>query len=140
MLIKGQASLKDIFYYFQGSYRYRLYYNSKLKWLLRTHIREQIAYRIRVMNPVCYQQGSCIKCGCMTTALQMCDKPCDGYCYPRMLNKEEWDTWNRGGVIQEKPGLVWIHEGYKDGTLTEGNKHILYKETPTGYVQTTNIN
>jgi len=42
------------------------------------------------MNRVCYDRGSCIVCGCMTTQLQMSDKACEGNCYPKMFNKREW--------------------------------------------------
>lgn len=58
---------------------------------MRNHIREQIEYRIKVMNPECRNSGSCIKCGCMTTALQMCNKSCEGLCYPPMMNKYYWN-------------------------------------------------
>lgn len=95
-----EVKMIDIWYYFQGMYRYRIYYNSKLQGVvIRVHIREQITYRIKIMNRECYNSGSCIKCGCMTTALQMCDKVCDGNCYPEMMNKKSWEEYKRGKVI-----------------------------------------
>lgn len=91
---RKEMKMIDIWYFIQGMYRYRIYYNSKLRGVaLRKHIREQIDYRIRVMNQECYFNGSCIKCGCMTTALQMCNKPCEGDCYPHMMNKKEWNKY-----------------------------------------------
>jgi len=91
---KGERRKIDIWYYLQGMYRYKIYYSSKLKRVaLRKHIKEQIDYRIRIMNPQCYFKGSCVMCGCMTTALQMCDKPCEGDCYPSMMNKKQWKVY-----------------------------------------------
>ena len=58
---------------------------------MRTHIFEQIQWRITVMNLDCYMQGSCIKCGCETTALQMANKACAGNCYPVMMDKGQWN-------------------------------------------------
>jgi len=81
--------IKDIGYYIQGNIRYKIFY-SKFAFLLSNTIREQIQARINSMNLECFEQGSCIKCGCNTTHLQMCNKPCEGDCYPRMLNKQEW--------------------------------------------------
>lgn len=113
---KGQTKAIDIWYYFQGMIRYRIYYNSKLQrsFLMRTHIKKQIDYRIIVMNQECYKQGSCIKCGCMTTALQMCDKPCEGWCYPSMMNKENWELYKRGYTITEEYDksrkLYWVSD------------------------------
>ena len=57
---------------------------------MRNHIREQIEYRINSMNRQCFEQGSCIKCGCQTTHLQMADKACAGDCYPEMFKKHLW--------------------------------------------------
>jgi len=42
------------------------------------------------MNRECYNRGSCVVCGCMTTHLQMSNKACDGNCYPKMLSRLEW--------------------------------------------------
>lgn len=81
--------IKDIFYYAQGNIRYELFY-SKFKSLLPKHIEQQITYRINSMDVVCYVEGQCQMCGCKTTALQMCNKPCDKPCYPKMLSKKLW--------------------------------------------------
>lgn len=42
------------------------------------------------MRSTCYKNGVCDECGCQTTALQMCNKACEGFCYPKMLNKESF--------------------------------------------------
>lgn len=89
-------NLYDPWHWLVGNIRYQLYYDSRFKWLIRKHIREQIAWRIEVMNPLCYSQGSCIACGCKTTALQMCNKSCEAECYPPMKSKKEWNKMEIG--------------------------------------------
>lgn len=89
-ILKGERPLKDVIHYLVGNYRYKLYY-SKYQFLLKKHIREQITERISVMNRECYYQGSCIMCGCETTALQMCNKSCEGNCYPPMMSRCKWN-------------------------------------------------
>lgn len=89
MKIKN-IKLIDIFYYFQGHIRYKLYYSKHFSWLIRKHIKEQYAYRIDVMNKECFYTGSCIKCGCKTTELQFADKPCEGNCYLKMESRRNW--------------------------------------------------
>lgn len=87
---KAKLTLKNIIAYVQGKLRYKLYY-SKFAFLIRPHIKEQIDIRINSMERTCYENGECVLCGCQTTALQMANKPCDKPCYPRMLNREEWN-------------------------------------------------
>lgn len=84
--------INNILYFIQGWFRYPIYYSKNFGFLMRKHIREQIDHRVSVMNRECYTSGSCVKCGCQTIALQMANKPCDGYCYISMQNKK---TWNR---------------------------------------------
>ena len=44
------------------------------------------------MEKKCYTTGTCILCGCETTALQMANKACDKPCYPSMLSKKKWNA------------------------------------------------
>ena len=88
--MKNKRKLSDIFAYLQGYWRYNLYYSKYFKFLIRNHILEQIQWRISVMDIECFESGSCKKCGCDTTALQMADKQCGKPCYPKMMNKKEW--------------------------------------------------
>lgn len=83
--------IDDVYYYLQGNSRYHVYYSS-YSWLIRDFIMEQIKFRILVMDQECYNRGTCVKCGCKTTALQMADKMCEGSCYPPMLTEEDWRT------------------------------------------------
>ena len=41
-----------------------------------------------------------------TTALQMCNKECDGKCYPFMMNKKMWNNFKKGRLIKSKE-LSW---------------------------------
>ena len=51
--------LKNVRDYFIGHFRHKLYY-SKFKFLLNKHIVEQFEWRVKAMNKVCYNQGSCV--------------------------------------------------------------------------------
>ena len=86
---KSEITFKNVIAYFQGNFRYKLYY-SRFKWLIPVHIRQQIRMRIQVMDRECYNNGSCKICGCKTTALQMANKSCAGNCYPAMMSESEW--------------------------------------------------
>ena len=106
--------LKDVWYYIQGNVRYKLWYHNKTRYertwyssvfliplhkLIPLHIKEQIRTRINSMNPECYRSGSCIKCGCITTQLQMANKSCEGNCYPKMQNRKNWNLLKRNRII-----------------------------------------
>lgn len=90
--------IRDIVAYNQGYFRYFLYYSKELikinlSFLIRKFIKEQLEYRMLVMNRECYDQGSCITCGCKVPALQMSNKKCGGDCYPQMLTKKQWNLY-----------------------------------------------
>jgi hypothetical protein len=103
--MEKKITLKNIIAYIQGNIRYQLYY-SKFNWLISANVREQIKFRINTMEKKCYDQGSCIMCGCTTTALQMANKSCDKPCYPPIM---KWNKWLK--FISEKPvvinGNIW---------------------------------
>ena len=96
--MKTKLNFKNIIAYMQGNFRYRLYY-SKFNFLIPLYIREQIDSRIESMKVECYNDGSCIMCGCKTTALQMANKPCNGDCYPKMLTRKEWSYLKKRKLI-----------------------------------------
>jgi hypothetical protein len=85
----AKITFKNIVAYIQGKVRYRLYY-SLFKKLIPRHVLEQIDWRVGIMDPKCYDSGSCVLCGCETIALQMANKACDKPCYPPMLDKRTW--------------------------------------------------
>lgn len=119
MILKGQKPLIDVWHYIVGTLRYNFYYGGKLskkysmisylrKKIIRKFIKEQINYRIAWMNPECYDKGSCVICGCETTALQMANKSCDLPCYPCMMDKKDWEFWKDCGVfVDKKNRIVW---------------------------------
>ena len=105
-LIKFQYSFADIIDYFRGNIRYKLYY-SKFNHMLPSHIKEQIDFRINIMmDKECYNRGSCKVCGCSTTNLQMANKPCEGHCYPQIVNEEVWFDFKLGGQIKND-SYIW---------------------------------
>lgn len=116
------AKISDAFNYIAGNIRYKLY-TSRFKRFIRSHIIEQIAYRIRVMNPECYDKGACVICGCETPALQMVHKGCDGQCYPPFTDSR---TWNKRDIIRNG-GKVWMWNKEKD-------RYLPYFETSNSYI------
>lgn len=105
--LKGDYSLKEVADYIRGNVRYYCYHKDHLRWLIALHIREQLVFRIDVMmNRECYLRGSCIKCGCSTTALQMTNATCKGNCYPSMMSRSQWKQFKRGGEVFTCKG-VW---------------------------------
>lgn len=140
-IIKGQNKLIDIWHYFVGNYRYKLYYKEYNYLthtvgrhdLMRQHIWEQIKYRIEVMDKECYNNGQCKICECETTQLQMANKRCDGICYPTMMNKENWERYKAGGTFTDIGG-VWIKRKDALRANLPSPYHIFYKETINGYV------
>lgn len=103
--------INDVIAYIQGNIRYKLYY-SKLCFLIPEYVREQIMARILSMNSKCFTQGSCIKCGCRTTHLQMANKACNGNCYPIMVDVYMWDYMKEGNITFIK-GNLWKLENDK---------------------------
>lgn len=93
--MKAKINLKNIRAYIQGHVREKLFYSKRWNKLLSLHIFEQINYRLFVMKKECFSNGECTECGCDTPALQMADKPCEGKCYPAMLNETDWFIYKR---------------------------------------------
>lgn len=80
------------------------------------------------MDKVCYVNGACKECGCKTTHLQMCERVCDGFCYPPLMSRVKWDCFftNHPVIIN---GDVWLK---KNSSFAEFQKQgrfnvMLYK-------------
>lgn len=116
--------LKNVKAYLTGNLRHRLYY-SRFKFLLRPLILEQFEWRLKAMNKICYNQGSCIKCGCVTTALQMADKACAGDCYPPFLGKLNWTAFKEGLTTVDSEKNIWM----KRSVQVPGNARVMYETT-----------
>lgn len=95
----GRITGANVWAFLQGTIRYKLYY-SRLRALIPRHVRAQIAWRIRFMEPECLRRGSCVRCGCRTTALQMASKSCDRPCYPPMMGRGDWTRFMAGGEVE----------------------------------------
>jgi len=98
--IKGEIPRVDAWYFIQGHCRQTLYYSYPA--LLRKHIKEQIEWRMLVVDKECWNSGQCKICGCSQPALLMCDKPCDKPCYFPMLNKGEWKFFKQFKAVIKK--------------------------------------
>jgi hypothetical protein len=91
--------IEDIKHYFIGHIRNKIY-QSKYRNIIRQHIIEQIEYRLKVVDRVCYNSGSCKMCGCAMPALQMANKMCHKPCYPPMMSKSKWIKFTNGEKIK----------------------------------------
>ena len=107
-----RSKIRKILDYLVGNYRHFLYYRPFLKKrFMRQHIAEQIFYRIKSMDKKCFYEASCKECGCKCTELQMCNSPCEGGCYPEMLDKFGWKVFKSATInryyIQLNNKVMW---------------------------------
>ena len=96
-LIKGEASLIDIYYYFQGHLRQHLFYSPN-KYMIRKHIQEQLVWRLMQVKKhslECYTAAQCKHCGCDIPALTFSNKSCHGDCYPLIMSKSKWNDYKK---------------------------------------------
>ena len=99
---------KDIFYYFQGNIRCKLYYSDNWSFIMKEHIKDQIDFRVEYMDKDCYNKGNCKLCGCETIALQMANKSCDKPCYPPLMRIKDWSLFKHTHkAYVDKTGKVW---------------------------------
>lgn len=130
-LFTFKYSINDIIDYFRANIRYKLYY-SKLNWLISTHIKEQIDFRINIMmDRECYNTGSCKICGCTTTNLQMTNKSCEGDCYPFMQNIKTWRYFKKRGIITDNK-YTWQNNNFIFDTDNPEMKNYIKKELKCG--------
>lgn len=120
--MKAKINIKNIISYITGNIRYYLFYSKRLYILIPKHIREQINMRIEQMDQDCYNQGSCLVCGCETPHLQMADKACDKPCYPTMMNREDWKRFKKEvPAYDSETNLVWwIRKGKLENYKSKG--------------------
>ena len=88
-LVTGKIKRNDIWCWCSGYYRWAV--ATTLPFLIRKHIREQLEWRFKKVNPVCKEQGSCLGCGCVYPQVVYCSKGCVLECYPKMLSRYEWE-------------------------------------------------
>lgn len=82
------ANTIDIYHCIYGTYIDYIYWN--YSYLLHPIDKLQLEFRHKVMRKECYDNGTCIKCGCTTTALQGAKKSCKGNCYPKWINRNKF--------------------------------------------------
>jgi len=126
--------MKNIRAYIVGNVRYFLYY--KIPRLMRFYIKDQVEWRIEIMNSKCYENGSCVQCGCRTTHLQMANKSCDKPCYPPIMSFSKWKDFIKGQKVEIK-GVGWEY------TITEVKgvvRHKIYKNGELAHIKQINKN
>lgn len=102
-----------------GNLRYKLYYSKYFKFLIRSHIFEQITYRVDTWaDQDCYWNGSCRLCGCDTPQLFMANKSCKNPCYPTMMNKTKWHEFIYMGWVYKDESGIWCMEDNKPKLLS----------------------
>ena len=110
MIKREEITLKNIYAFFQGYLRWFIWITPIFKrYLMRKHIREQITYRMNSINKECYQNGSCIHCGCEIPQLLMANKTCGGNCYPVMACKKHWAFRKEQPYVYNKDELTGIY-------------------------------
>lgn len=133
-----ELTLINIWHFIVGNIRYYLYYHKRLKFLIPLHTREQIGFRIFMMNPECYNNGSCVMCGCRTTALQMANKACNKPCYPPMMNKEKFSKFISGKMVKVGGDFWHLREEHFSGVrfyiLHKNNKEVHKKVVSDNHV------
>lgn len=106
--------------YILGNFVYHIYYSKYFTFLIPNYIFEQINMRILSMNSICFNTGSCVHCGCSTTALQMVKQKCGGECYPDFMGRAEWDKFLKTNKYTDGK-LYWIIE---NGMIINTDKEI----------------
>jgi hypothetical protein len=89
----NQITLANIKHFITGEYRKITdeFFDS-----LDEHIKEQVVFRkalVQLKKPECIAKGECINCGCAIPDLFYADKSCDLLCYPKMMSKENWESF-----------------------------------------------
>lgn len=100
LLLKAGKKPSNIWYFLTGHYRLWIFYSPRFSFLMRSHIYDQINFRLETMDRECFQAGACKKCGCEVPALQMASKACDKPCYTPFLSRTSWK--------KVKPGFIHI--------------------------------
>jgi hypothetical protein len=83
--------IKNAYAYFQGNLRY-FAYTFFSKSLLPKHIRQQIETRFFRADIECITNEVCLQCGCDMPQLLFANKSCGGNCYPKIVDKKEWNN------------------------------------------------
>lgn len=117
-----KKKILNVWYFLQGWTRYYIYYSKHKDILMFPHIEEQITCRIMSMDSQCFSNGTCKKCGCKTTALQMANKACEGHCYPKMLSKSQWTNLMLGYSFKDEKLNIYWKLSYEKGMLVFSKK------------------
>lgn len=59
---------------------------------------EQYKWRLSLIqktSPLCIEQGNCRICGCNVDGLALSDPPCEGNCFPEIMNATQWHQYKK---------------------------------------------
>ena len=139
MIKREEITWKNVYAFFQGYLRWFIWVSPLLrKKLMRKHIREQITYRMNSINRECYQNGSCIHCGCEIPQLLMANKTCGGNCYPVMVDKKNWILRKEQPYVYNKDeltGICWRLEKTTKRFIKKENYDLGNKRKGSGRVK-----
>lgn len=91
--MKAKLNLKNIKGFLQAHYRQVL----DEMGFLDKHVYEQAEWRLRRVkekSPECYNSDKCVHCGCQVSSKVFEDRPCEGGCYPEMMDEYEWSYFD----------------------------------------------
>ena len=92
---ENKLNQRNIKNFLQGTYRLYTLGTQPI------HIREQLWYRLKLMNLECIKNKSCIMCGCEFIGLALVDKACKGNCYPDFMDVSIWEIFKQTSKITE---------------------------------------
>lgn len=90
----AKITWKNIKKYIQGNFNKLLRKVFKIK----SHREEQYVWRmeqIKEKSFKCFEDGVCRICGCDTEGLALSDPPCEGNCFPEIMNEIEWKQYKK---------------------------------------------
>lgn len=95
----AKITWENIKKFFQGNF-YKLF--RKVAPIV-DHREEQYKWRLSLIqekSPLCIEQGSCRICGCDVEGLALSDPPCEGNCFPEIMNEVQWSQYKKINKIK----------------------------------------
>lgn len=91
MKLKELFKIKNIKSFFEGNLKYYYYQIADQP----QHLREQILMRLKACQDDCLIDNKCIECGCPSNKKVFVIESCNPDRFPDLMNKEDWDKYNK---------------------------------------------